>query len=271
VTDDAPSPTDLSGKRPQENALPGTFPGNVRGGLGVEIIAVLGVSLGASAIRSILSFVEKATRPVALSQQTTAINRSVVPDRPWLDLLYQLASVLITVMPAVLALYLMNQRRPRFDILPPRPRVDLAWAVALAAAIGIPGLALYVGARELGVNTTISAASLPDTWWAIPVLVLAATANGLLEEVVVVGYLVTRLRDLGWATWAAVGASALLRGTYHLYQGLGGFVGNAVMGLVFALFFLIKRRLWPLVIAHALLDIVAYVGYTYLAGRISWL
>ena len=29
-------------------------------------------------------------------------------------------------------------------------------------------------------------------------------------------------------------ASALLRGSYHLYQGWGGFVGNAIMGLVFA-------------------------------------
>lgn len=243
-----------------------------RPGLGIEIIAVLGVSLGASAIRSILSFVEKATRPdQPLSQQTTAINRSVTPDRLWLDLAYQLAGVLITVMPAVLALYLLAQRRPGLVIEPARPKLDLGWAVALAAAIGIPGLALYVGARELGINTNISAASLPDTWWAVPVLILAATANGVLEEVVVVGYLVTRLRDLGWAAWAAVAASAALRGLYHLYQGVGGLIGNAVMGLVFALFFLLKRRLWPLVIAHALLDIVAYLGYTYLADELSWL
>ena len=248
-----------------------TTPTPDRTGLRTEILVVLGVSLGASALRSVLSFVDKVTTPVALSQQTTRINRSITPDRPWLDLAYQLAGVLITVMPALLALYLMRQRRPGLTILPPQPRTDLAWAAALAAAIGIPGIALYIGARELGINTTVSAASLPDQWWAVPVLILAATANGVLEEIVVVGYLVTRLRDIGWRIPAAVAASALLRGTYHLYQGVGAFVGNAVMGLVFALFFLVKRRLWPLVIAHALLDIVAYLGYTYLADKISWL
>jgi len=42
---------------------------------------------------------------------------------------------------------------------------------------------------------------------------------------------------------------AVLRGSYHLYQGFGGFLGNAAMGVVFAVVFRRTRRLWPLVIA----------------------
>jgi membrane protease YdiL (CAAX protease family) len=61
----------------------------------------------------------------------------------------------------------------------------------LAAVIGIPGLGLYFAARAVGINTIVSAANLSE-WWAGPVLVLAAAGNGILEEVVVVGYLLTR-------------------------------------------------------------------------------
>ena len=70
---------------------------------------------------------------------------------------------------------------------------------------------------------------------------------------------------LGVATEPNANALALLRGAYHLYQGIGPGVGNALMGVVFALVFLRVRRVMPLVIAHALLDAVGFVGYPLLA------
>ena len=66
-------------------------------------------------------------------------------------------------------------------------------------------------------------------------------------------------------------ASALLRGSYHLYQGFGGGLGNLLMGVVFALWWMRTRRLWPLVLAHTLLDVVAFLGYALLAPHVSWL
>ena len=63
----------------------------------------------------------------------------------------------------------------------------------------------------------------------------------------------------------------MLRGSYHLYQGFGAFIGNAIMGVVFALFFVRFKRVLPLVIAHAILDVVAYLGYTLLRDRVSFL
>ena len=65
--------------------------------------------------------------------------------------------------------------------------------------------------------------------------------------------------------------SALIRGSYHLYQGLGGFVGNVVMGLIFGWLYTRTRRVLPLVVAHTILDVVSFVGYELLAGRVSWL
>jgi membrane protease YdiL (CAAX protease family) len=83
----------------------------------------------------------------------------------------------------------------------------------------------------------------------------------VLEEVIVLGYLVTRLQQVGWTPVAAVVGSALLRGGYHLYQGWGGFLGNLLMGLLFGFLFLRWRRTWPFVIAHLLLDAGAAVGW----------
>jgi hypothetical protein len=96
------------------------------------------------------------------------------------------------------------------------------------------------------------------------VLILAALQNGLLEEVIAVGYLYERTRDLGWDRLRFVVASSLLRGAYHLYQGIGPFLGNVIMGVVFSWFYTSRwgrRRVVPLVVAHTLLDVVAFVGY----------
>jgi membrane protease YdiL (CAAX protease family) len=104
------------------------------------------------------------------------------------------------------------------------------------------------------------------------VLIFSAIQNAILEEVIVVGYLVTRLQGFGWRLTAVVAASAVLRGSYHLYQGFGAFVGNAVMGVVFALFFVRFKRVMPLIVAHSLLDVAAFVGYTLLPKAwLSWL
>lgn len=243
--------------------------------VGLEVVLVLAVSLGQSAVYSVLRIVERLTRGVPLSAQSATLNASATPDRPWLDLVYQLVGIGFALVPVLLALYLLNLTDPPaalrigFDLR--RPRFDLGAGAALAALIGVPGLGLYLGARALGLNTDVHASGLTDTWWTVPVLVLAAAQNAVLEEVVMIGYLLTRFRQLGWPAWLALGVSAVIRGSYHLYQGFGGFVGNLVMGVVFGLVYRRWRRVGPLVVAHTLLDVVAFVGYALLAPHVSWL
>jgi membrane protease YdiL (CAAX protease family) len=240
-----------------------------------ETWLVLGVSLGASAIWAALSLVRKLTAEVPLGQQTTAMNSSVTPDQPWLDLAYQLVGIALALVPVLLALHLLTRSdsRARFAIGWDwsQPARDIVRGLALAALVGIPGLGLYAVAKALDLNTTIAAANLTEVWWAVPVLVLAAAQNAVLEEVVMVGYLFTRWSQAGWSTGRIVVASALVRGSYHLYQGFGGFVGNAVMGLLFGWVYTRTRRVGPLVVAHTVLDVVAFVGYTLLKDRLTWL
>ena len=241
-----------------------------------EIVIVLALSLGASAIGAVMSLVETLTEPGGVAESVQTMNSARAEEgRPWLDLSLQLVNLVLAMAPVALVLhFLALDRGDPFRLIGldrRRPVFDLLGGAALAAAIGVPGLGLYFAARALGLNAEIAAANLNDVWWAVPVLVLAALKNAVLEEVVGVGYLVTRLRQLAWGPVAIVVAHSLLRGTYHLYQGFGGFVGNVVMGAVFALAFMRWKRTGPLVVAHTLLDVVAFVGYLLVAPHVSWL
>jgi membrane protease YdiL (CAAX protease family) len=237
-----------------------------------EIVIVLLLSLGQSAVYAVVSLVADLTAGKPLSQQAAVLNQSQSP-RPYLDLTYQLLDIFFALVPVALALYLLarDHLAPRrtLGLTADRPGFDLGWGTLLAACIGIPGLLLVYVARLLGISANIVPAALQPVWWAIPVLVLSAIENAVLEEVIVVGYLITRLKSLGWSPVVVIACSAVLRGSYHLYQGFGAFVGNAVMGVVFALFFLRFKRVMPLIVAHSILDTVAFVGYTLLPH--SWL
>lgn len=77
-----------------------------------ETMFVLAVSLGQSAWYSILRMIERLTRGVPMNQQTSTLNSSVTPGRPWLDLLYQLSDIAFGVVPALLAVLLLVQVKP---------------------------------------------------------------------------------------------------------------------------------------------------------------
>ncbi|UFS94655.1 CPBP family intramembrane glutamic endopeptidase [Nocardia huaxiensis] len=239
----------------------------------IEIAVVLVVTFGLSGANAALSLLESALSPGGVGGQTVALNPSRAAQSA-IDLMFQLLGVARLLGWAALGLYLLwrsgigpkaiglaRRLRWRADVLP---------GSALAAVIGIPGLGLYLASHTLGASVTIVPGSL-EHWWRLPVLVLSAWANSAAEEVLVVAWLITRLRQLGWSENRSLLASALLRGSYHLYQGLGAGVGNLVMGVIFGRYWQRTNRLWPLLLAHALIDTVAYLGYAFLRGHVSWL
>jgi membrane protease YdiL (CAAX protease family) len=243
---------------------------------GLEVLVVLGVSLGMSAIYALLYYIRaEVTVKGGIAATTATVVSGPATRYQWLDLADDLADVLNGLMPAALALLLLS-RSPGgrgFGIGLDRLhlRRDTLQGIGFAALIGLPGLGLVWVAHELSINASIAAVDLPNAWYRVPLLILEAAQNGVLEEIVVVGYLLTRLRQLGWSDSRALGASALLRGSYHLYQGLGGFLGNMVMGLIFGWWFQRTRRVLPLAVAHTLIDAVSFIGYVYLHTRIKWI
>ena len=229
-----------------------------------EVWIVLAVSVGQSALYSVVSLVRRLLAPVPLGSQQTQVNPPRDDQALW-DIVYQLLSVFFGLALVALAVYLLwepgNSALRRIGLDFTRFGGDAGRGILLAAVIGLPGLALYAAGRALGVTVAVVASPLDAAWWTVPLLVLAALRAGLTEEVIFIGYLFDRLRRFGWNWWAIILSTAALRGAYHAYQGIGAIVGNFAMGVVFGWCYRRWGRVMPLVIAHTLLDIVAFVGY----------
>ncbi|MES2170691.1 MAG: CPBP family intramembrane glutamic endopeptidase [Actinomycetota bacterium] len=240
-----------------------------KGRIRAEILLVLGLSLGASAVYSIVSLADSLTRPKPLSSQTATLNGSL-SSREVFDFIYQFLAIFFDLVPVALVAFLLwNVTKPhlarlgvRFD----RPWLTIIAGVGLALVIGVPGVGVYLGSRALGIGLTVDPSPIDTYWWTIPMLLLSALRSALQEEIIVVGYLFARLRDLGWRTWSIILVAAALRGSYHLYQGFGAFVGNFAMGVVFGWLYTRFGRVLPLVIAHFLIDAAIFVGYPWAAA-----
>lgn len=242
---------------------------NSLGRLRAEVLLVLGLSLGASAVYSIVNIIDDSTKKQSIASQTTTLNGRL-NDRATFDLIYQFLGVFFALVPVALVIFLLwNSARPhlsRLGIDFSRGGRDALSGIALALIIGIPGIGVYLGGRALGLSVTVHASALDTYWWTVPILILSAFRAGATEEVIVIGYLFARLRDLGWGRWQIIVSTSLLRGSYHLYQGLPAFVGNFLMGMLFGWLYDRYSRVVPLVIAHTLIDSAIFVGYPYAAA-----
>ncbi|PWH07017.1 CPBP family intramembrane metalloprotease domain-containing protein [Brachybacterium endophyticum] len=234
-----------------------------------EIVVVLALSLGRSAVDAVVDLLRALAKGPLGSQQAT-LNSSQDSD-PWFDLLQQLIGIAFTLVPVVLVVLLLtvsagtlSRALGSLGLDGTRRLRDLVHGLLLAACIGLPGLALYYAGRALGATLEVIPAALDAHWWTVPVLILQAVKNAVVEEVIVVGYLTRRLEALGVGAAGVLAITAVLRASYHLYQGIGPGLANMVMGLVFTQYFRRTGRVLPLVLAHTLLDVVAFVGYALL-------
>jgi membrane protease YdiL (CAAX protease family) len=238
-----------------------------------ELFAVFAVSLGASGLNALLNLIGSLLAPQTLgSQHALLVGPLAIND--WLDLALQLASIAEALAPVVLVFYLLartGEGPADMGLDTSQPGRDVLRGAVLAAVIGGSGLGLYLAAYHAGISLNVVPESLPAVWWRIPVLILSAAHDGILEDILVIGYLLRRLDQLRWGPWKAILFAAVLRGSYHLYQGFGAFIGNAVMGLIFGFLYRRWGRVTPLIIAHTLIDTVTFVGYAALHGRVSWI
>ncbi len=258
ASDGAPSVPASS--HPEAGADFGGWGGKSRRRLITEVLLVLGVSLGQSAVYSVVSLLDKMSR-APIAQGTSTLN-AVQSNREFFDFTYQILDIVFALVPVLLVFYLLAE--PGKSVF---RKIGLDWrhpvrdglgALGLLVVIGVPSLGLYAAGRAMGITTEIIPSALNQYWWTIPVLVLSAIRAGVLEEVILNGYLLDRLTKIGLGWWAAIFLTASLRGSYHLYQGFGPFIGNFAMGLLFGWVYKKWGRVAPLVVAHALVDIAAF-------------
>jgi hypothetical protein len=245
-------------------------PGLGRRVLGEELLIVLGLTFLASAVYALVDIVSSPS----LAGTSVTLYRSASDVT---SLIYELLGVAFSLVPVALVVHLLHRCGETAATLGltlrPRDQLgrDVRRGLVLAALVGAVGLGVYLGAVALGLNRNVAVISGETTWWTGPVWVLNSFRFGLTEEVIVAGYLLHRLDQLGWSRDRALVASAVLRGSYHLYQGLGGFVGNLAMGLLFGRIYQRTGRTLPLVIAHVLVDAAAGLGYLALRDRVGWI
>ncbi|MCW2522431.1 MAG: hypothetical protein JWO63_766, partial [Frankiales bacterium] len=151
---------------------------------GIEVLLVLGVSLGISALNSLINFADIQTRKGGFADAVATLNGAQA-SREWVDLSYQLVSLLSGVVPALLALYLLALSpalagvRSGFGIGFDRLHLkrETLQGLGFAALIGIPGLGVVALARHLGLNAQIDASGLADVWYRYPILALSGVQN----------------------------------------------------------------------------------------------
>ncbi|CAB0529929.1 CPBP family intramembrane metalloprotease [Corynebacterium diphtheriae] len=230
-----------------------------------EVALVLALTFGMAGLRSIFTLIDALSTPLNTQSVTLNAPRATAA---WLDFALQLCGAATIMTWGLLALFLLGERLEK-------PRgADFSWGVGLAALIGIPGLGFYYAAVHLGLSKEVIPSTL-EHFWTIPVLLLFSFAHAFAEEIVVVKWLSTRLNQLDHGLIFTLVVSALLRGSYHLYQGVSAGIGNVIMGLIYGWFYLRYRptSIWPLIIGHFLIDAVAFVGYTLatmLNINVSW-
>ena len=168
-------------------------PAPSRGRLRAEVLIVLGLSLGYSAITAALRLVERYLAEPPIGSQTAQLN----PSRSqidYLDLALQLVRLAYNLMPVALVLFLLSAggasalRRLGLTGGLRSAGKDFGIGLGLAAAIGLPGLALYAIGRAIGQSVRIDTSGLPDAWWMATMLLLSAAVAGILEETIAVGY-----------------------------------------------------------------------------------
>lgn len=245
--------------------------GGMRADLWIQILLVLGVSLGASALWSILSLGEAVTT-TGIAQSQVDMNQPTSSVPLW-DVLRRVVSIVLAFVPVFLALYFLAGsvsqlgtviRRIGLDFKAPVP--DLMLGMLLFVVMGLGTVGLYQVGRFMGLTAELTTNAGGTQWWEIVLLLGQALRHSVVEEVIVVAFLADRLFRVGWSWPMVLAGTALLRGSYHLYQGVGPALGNVVMGLVFVWVYRRTGRVMPLVIAHFLIDAVGFVAGTYFLG-----
>jgi membrane protease YdiL (CAAX protease family) len=237
-----------------------------------ELLVVLAVSFFAAAAYAGLQFVYDVlhvpvTRPVTVRYVPPAFDPFVFVQR--------ILSELIDLAPVALVAHLLGRsgegmRRLGFDRTRMRSDVAFGAGLALVALVAVAGATAIARALDAPLRP-VEAVNADASLAAIPLALLMSGVAAVSEEVIVNGYVITRLEDLGWNRSRALLASALLRGSYHLYQGVGGFIYNVIGGLIAGRIFQRTKRVMPLVVAHFAIDVSAFVLAYFWPGRPGWM
>lgn len=89
----------------------------------------------------------------------------------------------------------------------------------------------------------------------------------MFEEVLMRGYLTSRLMDLLPSKWSPVFLSSIIFAMWHVYEGPLGVMNAFTIGLILGAVFVYTKRLWPLIIAHFTFDAIVTLIFLYASSK----
>jgi membrane protease YdiL (CAAX protease family) len=202
----------------------------------IVIVICFGLSLFGG-IRGIVSHLMHVARPIPISDRTVL----------WL-VSYELVAFTIVLWIARIRGWSMTT----FGL-----RVSWKWTGAgiLLAMVVLAVLIVQTALFNLLNPPSGNVAPLTNGGLTLPFVILVTVINPIFEELMEVGYVLHALKR--WGVWSAVLASAFFRVLLHGYVGFNLAASALLLGLIFGFAYARWRRLWPLIIAHAIFDFYA--------------
>jgi membrane protease YdiL (CAAX protease family) len=230
-----------------------------RGWMGVEVLAVLCIGM--------IPAIRAAIHPASPRMMAEAPMATIAGE-----LIFR---SIITTIPILYIAHVGGLGWAELGLHRLRPLRDTLWGLAILPAMAVPLIGWWVivaivtlvvgqAGREIADAGPKFHPAVPG-WLGIAAIVVGMGCNAFAEEVVMRGYLLRRLREIGLGVAGAVVVSSVLFGAYHLYQGWAVASVAVGVGAVLAAMMLWLRRLWPLVIAHMLWDLMS-IGAHLLRG-----
>lgn len=168
----------------------------------------------------------------------------------------------------VLAIVTFWERRPPSSIglgplTWPGVRSGVLYSVLLVFLAGLAGRIVQLS----GISTQTG--SQADMVIAMPIWLqlFVALSAGFTEETLFRGYAIERMTELTHSRWLGALIPVFVFGAVHApFWGIGHAVVAGASGLWLTLIYLRTRNLWTTIIAHALLDGIAFAGVDYLTA-----
>jgi membrane protease YdiL (CAAX protease family) len=146
-----------------------------------------------------------------------------------------------------------------FGLVRPKPFRDTIVGIVLMFVARLPGVVLVTVLPRKAIESHSDAYAMPHVSLEgiTLVIVLSACTAAVFEECIFRGYLLQRVSQCTGSRWWGVVFSTALFGIMHIYQGIYAMIALAGMGFIFAFAYLRLNRLWPLIVAHTINNLMA--------------
>jgi Type II CAAX prenyl endopeptidase Rce1-like len=195
----------------------------------------------------------------------------IVPNQPALSAVFALAFQASELAAAGLVLYLLvrsGEGIAAIGLGGRRFRMDLALVLPVWIFVQLIPQSVGNGIVRSWHLPTFHPTNLgPSASIVVPLF--ASVVAGVLEEIVVLGYLVRRLEQRGWSTTWIVVVAVAVRVSYHLYYG-PGVIPIVLWATASVLFYMKIRRLLPFIICHVAWDLMVTIGQHSHGGELSF-